>query len=114
MRFVSSANIACGGHAGDDDTMRETVALARRNGVTIGAHPGYPDKANFGRDAMDMAPLALIEEVAKQVRTLAEIAESEGASVRHVKAHGALYNQAAKDARIAKSIANGIYDDARG
>ena len=58
MRFVSSANIACGGHAGDEDTMRETVALAMKHGVSIGAHPGYPDKANFGRENMDLDPLA--------------------------------------------------------
>jgi 5-oxoprolinase (ATP-hydrolysing) subunit A len=114
MRFVSSANIACGGHAGDEGTMRETVALAKKHGVSIGAHPGYPDKANFGRDAMSMAPLALIEEVAAQVRALADIAASLGATVRHVKAHGALYNQAAHDTGIASSIASGIYDDARG
>ena len=114
MRFVSSANIACGGHAGDDDTMRETVALAKKNGVSIGAHPGYPDKANFGRENMNMDPLALTEEVAAQIRRLVEIADSEGARVRHVKAHGALYNQADRDRGIAKAIANGIYDDARG
>jgi UPF0271 protein len=114
MRFISSANIACGGHAGDEDTMRETVALAKKNGVSIGAHPGYPDKANFGRDAMNMEPLALIEEISVQIRALAEIATAEGATLRHVKAHGALYNQAAHDKGIAKSIANGVYDDARG
>ena len=114
MRFVSSANIACGGHAGDEDTMRETVALAKKNGVSIGAHPGYPDKANFGRENLNMDPLALTEEVAAQIRRLVEIAESEDARVKHVKAHGALYNQADKDQGIAKAIANGIYDDARG
>ena len=114
MRFISSANIACGGHAGDEDTMRETVALAKKNGVSIGAHPGYPDKANFGRDAMNMEPLALIEEISVQIRALAEIAKAEGVTLRHVKAHGALYNQAAYDKGVAKSIANGIYDDARG
>lgn len=114
MRFVSSANIACGGHAGDEDTMRETVRLAKKHGVSIGAHPGYPDKANFGREAMQMGPLALSEEVAAQVRALAEIANTEGASLRHVKAHGALYNQAAHDKGIASAIASGIYDDARG
>ena len=114
MRFISSANIACGGHAGDEDTMRETVALAKKHGVSIGAHPGYPDKANFGRDPMSMDPLALTEEVAAQIRSLVDIARSLGATVRHVKAHGALYNQAAHDKGIAIAIANGIYDDARG
>ena len=114
MRFVSSANIACGGHAGDEQTMRETVALAKKHGVSIGAHPGYPDKANFGRDPMKMEPLALIEEVAAQIRVLVDIADETGANVRHVKAHGALYNQAAHDRAIARSIASGIWDDARG
>lgn len=114
MRFVSSANIACGGHAGDDGTMRETIELAKKHGVSIGAHPGYPDKANFGRDAMNMDPIALTEEIAAQIRALVDVARSLGAEVRHVKAHGALYNQAAHDAGIAKAIANGIFDDTRG
>src|SRR5439155_17632545 len=114
MRFISSANIACGGHAGDEDTMRETVALAKKHGVSIGAHPGYPDKAGFGRDAMHMDPLALTEEIAAQIRALTEITRTARAPVRHVKAHGALYNQADRDAGIAESIANGIFDDARG
>ena len=114
MRFVTSANIACGGHAGDEATMRETVALAKKQGVSIGAHPGYPDKANFGREALQMDSLALIEEVAAQIRALADIAAAAGAKIRHVKAHGALYNQAANDKGIASAIASGIYDDARG
>jgi UPF0271 protein len=111
---VSSANIACGGHAGDDDTMRETVALAKKHGVSVGAHPGYPDKANFGREPLKMDPLVLIEEVAAQIRALVDIASAAGVNVRHVKAHGALYNQADRDVGIARSIASGIYDDARG
>src|SRR2546423_4113403 len=101
MRFVSSANIACGGHAGDEDTMRETVELARKHGVSIGAHPGYPDKANFGRDAMHMDAVALAAEITAQIRALDEIARRAGAAVRHVKAHGALYNQADRDTGIA-------------
>jgi 5-oxoprolinase (ATP-hydrolysing) subunit A len=114
MRFVTSANIACGGHAGDEDTMRETVALAKKHAVSIGAHPGYPDKANFGREPLKMDPLALIEEVAGQICSLVGIANAAGAKVRHVKAHGALYNQADRDTEIARAIASGIYDDARG
>jgi UPF0271 protein len=114
MRFVSSANVACGGHAGDDDTMRETIALAKKHGVSVGAHPGYPDKANFGREPLKMDPLALVEEVAAQIRALVDIASAAGVKVRHVKAHGALYNQADRDVEIARSIASGIYDDARG
>jgi UPF0271 protein len=114
MRRVSSANIACGGHAGDERTMRETIELAMRHGVSIGAHPGYPDRANFGRLPMRMDALALIEEVSAQVRALAEIADRLGATLRHVKAHGAMYNQAERDSAIASAIATGIYDDARG
>lgn len=114
MRFISSANIACGGHAGDEGTMRETVALAKKHRVSIGAHPGYPDKANFGRDPVNMEPLALVEEIAAQIRALADIAAAAGAPLRHVKAHGALYNQAAHDKAIAKAIADGIFDDTRG
>ena len=114
MRFISSANIACGGHAGDEATMRETIALALAHGVAIGAHPGYPDRAGFGRVAMAMEALALTEEIARQVRALAAAAEAQGARVRHVKAHGALYNQAMRDEAVASAVASGIYDDARG
>lgn len=114
MPLITSANIACGGHAGDERTMREAVELALKHGIAIGAHPGYPDRENFGRDPMNMDPLALIEEVAGQIRALVDVANTVGAKVTHVKAHGALYNQADKDAGIAKSIATGIYDDARG
>ncbi len=113
MPFITSANVACGGHAGDEGTMRRTVELALRHGVAIGAHPGYPDKANFGRLPVAMEPLALIEEVAAQIRLLREVAARAGASVAHVKAHGAMYNQAERDARIAETIATGIFDDAR-
>lgn len=114
MRFITSANIACGGHAGDERTMRETIELALAHGVAVGAHPGYPDRAHFGRIAMGMAALALTEDVASQVRALAAVAQGLGARVRHVKAHGAMYNQATRDAAVASAIANGIYDDARG
>ena len=114
MPLITSANIACGGHAGDESTMRRTVELALKHGVAIGAHPGYPDRANFGRLPMNMDPLALIEAVAGQIRALAEAAAAAGAKVTHVKAHGALYNQADNDEGIARSIATGIYDDARG
>lgn len=114
MPFITSANIACGGHAGDEATMRATVELALRRGVAIGAHPGYPDRANFGRLPVAMDPLALIEEVSGQVCALADIVKAAGGTVRHVKAHGAMYNQAERDGGIARSIATGIFDDARG
>lgn len=114
MPLITSANIACGGHAGDEATMRWTVELALRHGVAVGAHPGYPDKANFGRLPLAMAAQVLSEEVAAQVRALTNVAGAAGTFVRHVKAHGALYNQAERDAGIASAIATGIYDDARG
>jgi UPF0271 protein len=114
MPLITSANIACGAHAGDERTMRETVELALRHGVAIGAHPGYPDRANFGRLPMAMDTLALIEQISAQVRALVHIAAEAGTSVRHVKAHGALYNEAARDAAIADAIASAIFDDARG
>jgi UPF0271 protein len=114
MQFITSANIACGGHAGDAAMMRATIELALKRGVSIGAHPGYPDKANFGRVPMAMDPLALIEEVSAQVRALTDVVKAAGGKVRHVKAHGAMYNQAERDHTIAKAIATGIYDDARG
>jgi UPF0271 protein len=97
MPLITSANIACGGHAGDEDTMRATIELALKHGVP-----------------MNMDPLALIETVAGQIRALAEAANDAGATVRHVKAHGAMYNQADNDVSIARSIATGIFDDARG
>jgi UPF0271 protein len=114
MAFITSANIACGGHAGDDATMRATVELALERGVAIGAHPGYPDRVNFGRVPMAMDPLALIEAVSGQVRALAGIVAAAGGTLRHVKAHGAMYNQAERDPGIAHSIATGIFDDSRG
>jgi len=114
MPLVTSANIACGGHAGDERSMRETVELALRHGVAIGAHPGYPDRANFGRLALEMDALALIESVSEQVRALADVAAQAHARIAHVKAHGAMYNQAERDPAIAATIARGIYDDGRG
>ena len=114
MPLITSANIACGAHAGDERTMRETVELALRHGVAIGAHPGYPDRANFGRLPMTMDPLALIGSVSSQVRALVQIARAAGAVIHHVKAHGAMYNQAERDPAVASAVASGIYDDARG
>jgi UPF0271 protein len=106
MPLISSANIACGAHAGDESTMRETVALARRYGVAVGAHPGYPDRENFGRVPVAMTHDELSDEVARQIRALRRV--DAGLRITHVKAHGALYNQAERDASVARAIIAGV------
>src|SRR5688572_19243696 len=93
MRYVSSANVACGYHAGDLDTMRRTVELAIENGASIGAHPGYRDRENFGRTMMNLSRDEVIQLVTAQLVALQSVCESLGTRVRHVKPHGALYNQ---------------------
>ncbi|MGB7729462.1 MAG: 5-oxoprolinase subunit PxpA [Candidatus Acidiferrum sp.] len=108
MQYVSSVNVACGGYAGDAATMRETVQQALRHGVSVGAHPGYEDRADFGRKELQLAPEKIAELVHRQVLALAEIAEQCGAKIAHVKAHGALYNQAARNRQIARAIAEGV------
>jgi UPF0271 protein len=108
LRSITSANIACGGHAGDAQTMRTTVDQALRAGVAIGAHPGYPDRANFGRLELKMSREALADSICEQVRALAEIAAACGARLVHVKPHGALYNQAVKNYELAEAIAKGV------
>jgi UPF0271 protein len=108
MRSITSVNIACGGHAGDDDTMRTTIEQALRWNLTIGAHPGYPDRAHFGRLEMDL-PLSEIESsVFAQIHALASIAVTFATSIAHVKPHGALYNQAVNRPDLARAIANGV------
>ncbi|MEZ0240650.1 MAG: 5-oxoprolinase subunit PxpA, partial [Chloroflexota bacterium] len=106
--LVSSVNIACGFHAGDPVTMERTVQLAVAAGVAVGAHPGYPDLVGFGRRDLDMAPADLEAAIVYQVGALAVFCRDAGVPLRHVKAHGALYNRAAADRRIADSIANAI------
>src|SRR4029077_11864266 len=108
MRSITSANVACGGHAGTEKTMRATIEQALRFKVAIGAHPGYPDRENFGRLELKMAPDAVANSVLEQVEALGKIAESCGASVVHVKTHGALYNQAVKNRELAAAIAQGV------
>ena len=105
---VTSANIACGGHAGDEATMRTTIEQALRRGVAVGSHPGYADRANFGRIELKLAPKEIEQSVYDQVRALAKVAAACQAEVRHVKPHGALYNQAAKDRELAAAIARGV------
>jgi UPF0271 protein len=106
--LVSSVNIACGAHAGDPATMARTVALALAHGVAIGAHPGYPDLAGFGRREIDMSAADLEASLIAQIGALEAIARSQGTSLRHVKPHGALYNRAARDATLAAAIAGAI------
>jgi UPF0271 protein len=110
MPFISSANIACGGHGGDDATMRATIRLALQHGVAIGAHPGYEDREHMGRRPMNLSPSAICDLVSRQLRRFAQIADELGATIHHVKAHGALYNQADADPHIASAIANAIRD----
>jgi UPF0271 protein len=109
LDFVTSANIACGYHAGDPTVMRTTVRMALEKGVTIGAHPGYPDLQGFGRRFLDLAPEEAENMVVYQVGALAAFVRGEGGTMRHVKAHGALYNAAAADAALAEAIARAVY-----
>ncbi len=104
MRYISSANIACGFHAGDSDTMRRTVKLAIENNVAIGAHPSFPDRENFGRTHMSLPIEQVTEMVTEQVASLKKICDEQGARLHHVKPHGALYNMAAKDDELARAV----------
>src|SRR5689334_19494534 len=108
MTLITSANIACGYHAGDIDTMRLTVNYAIENGVRIGVHPGYPDRENFGRRNMYLSSSEICKIVADQIDALRHIALSAGAQLHHVKPHGALYNRAARDPALAENIASAI------
>jgi UPF0271 protein len=108
MRSITSANVACGYHGGDPAVMRRTVRLARDAGVSVGAHPGLPDLAGFGRREMRVAPQEVEDMVLYQVGALAAMAASEGVRLRHVKAHGALYNMAARDRGLAQAIASAV------
>src|SRR4051812_21360698 len=104
MEHITSANIACGGHAGDDATMERTARLALARGVRIGAHPGYPDRENFGRLEMAMPAAEIERTVAEQIRRLEAIVERLGGTVAYVKPHGALYNVAVRNAEVARAI----------
>jgi UPF0271 protein len=108
MKYVSSANIACGGHAGNAETMRVTIEQALRYKVAVGAHPGYENRANFGRVELHLSFEEIAASVHRQILALEEIAERLGARIGHVKAHGALYNQAARDREVARAIAEGV------
>ena len=108
MDHVTSINLACGGHAGDVSMMRELVRIAKRKNVRIGAHPSYPDRENFGRLELEMDPEELLRSICEQVRSLIRVAEEESVSISHIKPHGALYNQAAKDTHLARVIGNAV------
>ena len=109
MRHVTSANVACGFHAGDPGTMRRTVAIAVKRGVALGAHPGFPDLAGFGRRRMELSATEVRDLVVYQVGALSAFAVAHGAQLTHVKPHGALYNMAAAQSDLAQAIAEAVY-----
>ena len=108
MPYIDEANIACGFHAGDAFTMRETVALCIRHGVKMGAHPSYLDRENFGRKEIELSPEEIYLLVKKQIETLNQIVKTAGGTLNHVKPHGALYNTSAKNPDVAKAIAKAV------
>lgn len=108
LPLVSSANVACGFHAGDPTIMAKTAALCKANGVSIGAHPGYPDLQGFGRRNLNVSPADAKNLILYQVGALDAFCKSVGMKLRHVKPHGALYNMAAKDAALSRAICEGI------
>lgn len=105
IALVSSANIACGGHTGDDASMRSAIDACLAAGVAVGAHPGYEDPAHFGRRELNLSPSVVEDLVARQVSRMVEIAARAGASLHHVKPHGALYHQADRDSELATAVA---------
>ncbi len=109
--FLNSANIACGFHAGNENTMTATIKLCREFGVHLGAHPSFPDRANFGRNMMEFSPKEIYDLVRQQIQLLAKIASTHGQKLHHVKPHGALYNASAKDPVIAQAIAQAVFDE---
>ena len=108
MRYITSANVACGGHAGDQSTMQQVVAAAKKLNVAVGAHPSYPDRENFGRLESAMAPAALEVSVREQIAALAAVAERSGVRLVHVKPHGALYHATNKDREIALAVGRAV------
>jgi UPF0271 protein len=108
LQLVSSANIACGFHAGDAQTMRQSVRWALQYGVAIGAHPSFPDRENFGRTRMQLPAETVYAQVVYQLGALAAIARAEGGVMVHVKPHGMLYNQAAVESELAEAIARAV------
>jgi UPF0271 protein len=110
MPFITSANIACGFHAGDEETIRTTILLAQQHGVNIGAHPSFFDRVNFGRTEMATSPQEVYRLITEQLFLFKKIADANGAETHHVKPHGALYNMAARDAALANAVAQAVKD----
>jgi UPF0271 protein len=110
MPYINSANIACGFHAGNGNTIRQTIDLALQHNIHIGAHPSFRDKANFGRTEMDLPPDKVYAIVIEQIIKIDLIAKEKGATLHHVKPHGALYNMAAREAKLARTIAQVVKD----
>ncbi len=110
MPFITSANIACGFHAGDAETIQATIQLAQRQGVNIGAHPSFFDRENFGRTEQKTSPQEVYQLITEQLFFFQKLADTVGVAVHHVKPHGALYNMAARDAPLAKAVAQAVKD----
>ena len=108
MPNITSANVACGAHAGDPGVMRRTIRAAKQHGVAVGAHPGFADLQGFGRREMQADPAEVEDSLIAQIGALAAMARAEAAPLRHVKAHGALYNMAARDRKLADAVARAI------
>jgi len=106
--FISSCNIACGGHAGDDASMSQITKMAKHHNVLVGAHPSYPDKDNFGRRSIDIEPDVLIKSIQSQIKNLENILKIEGVPMHHIKPHGALYNDLAINQELAQTFLEGI------
>jgi len=108
LRIINTANIACGYHAGDEDTMRETIRIAKKNGVSVGAHPSFNDKENFGRKRIDLKNSEIEKLIIEQLEIISKIANEENHPITHVKPHGALSNMACENYEISSSIGKAI------
>jgi len=108
LNIVNSANIACGYHAGDEKTMEKTIEISKKNCVSIGAHPSFKDRENFGRKRLNLSPAEVTKLITEQINILSEIAAKKGMSVTHVKPHGALNNMACENYELAKTISESI------
>jgi UPF0271 protein len=108
MKSITSANVAAGFHAGDPSVLRDTIRLARENGVAVGAHPGFPDLVGFGRRELNVTPREAEDFVLYQIAAVAGVAEAEGVRMQHVKPHGALFNMAVRNAELSAAIARAV------